>query len=449
MLGFVGPALLLLIMSLLSWRGYGRAVTWSEGHLTDRVEKSNRFAAKFVAEVVSRELDQYLRAVEAVAGEEQLRQHMRSVIDDDQLNSILKEIARLEVPIVKSTEIEPSAVGKDDRVADATDGGDGNRSRLDALLASFVNHPARQPLQQFVDGLMANEKTPKAASWFVTSDSGTFLAAAFDSQPERSTLGWNYSWRTYFHGGPNDLSRWQRPSSHIDRTHLSAVFQSTATHTWKVAISTPVSDGDAHLGLVALTIELGNFVEFPGTETQFAVLVNARDGQNKGVILEHPLYDQILATSNALPSHFSQYRVDVSQWERTDVLRLYRDPLGGDDKQGAAYQRDWIAAKAPVQLARTDAEGNRHVEDSGWMVLVQEDKQAAATPVYLLGEKLVRDGLVALAVILAVVIALWYFVVRVLGEPGSSHRYHPVKPSPPASLHSQETIELLKAARQK
>ena len=58
------------------------------------------------------------------------------------------------------------------------------------------------------------------------------------------------------------------------------------------AVARCTFSGDVTLGVLALTIELGNFMTFPGTETQFAVLVNARKGQNRGVILEHPLFAQ-------------------------------------------------------------------------------------------------------------------------------------------------------------
>ena len=440
MLGFVGPALLLVIMTLFGWRGYGRAVTWSERHLTDRVEKSNQFAAKFVAEVAARELDEYLRAVEEVANDEQLQQRLLAIVDEAELAGMLQQIGELEVPIVKQKERQASGASQ------ANIGvGDADKARLEELLRGFVHHPVRGPLQQYVDRLLANKKTSKAASWFVTSARGTILAIAFQTEPERSTLGWNYAWRTYFHGGPNDLPRWERPRTHVTHSHLSAVFQSTATNTWKVAITTPIRRGDRTLGLLAVTIELGNFVEFPGTDTQFAVLVDARDGQNKGVILEHPLFNEILSQADVLPSHFSQYRVDISQWKEGEVRR-YQDPLGSDAR-GLAFQGEWIAATAPVQFTNAiDAQGDLRAQDTGWIVLVQEDYKTAARPVHVLGQKLVREGLTALGVILAVILALWYFVVRVLGEPGQALRPKETGSSAVTPLHSRETVELPSSA---
>jgi hypothetical protein len=437
MLGFVGPALLLLIMALFGWRGYLEAVGGSEEHLTDRVRKSNEFAAKFVAEVVANELGQYRRAVETVIADEQFQSLLRDVLDNQQLMAMLEEMDQVQLTLAQAQRTGDPYEASDEkdsiRRAEA--------SRFGELLDKFRDHPARQPLAEYVTRLMVHEKTPRAASWFVTNDTGIFLAAAFKSPPERSPVGRNYSWRTYFHGGANDLPPWQRVDQHIAQTHLSAVFRSEATNTWKVAISAPVGQGQKALGLVALTIELGNFMTFPGSETQFAVLVDARDGQNKGVILEHPLFTQVLSEASALPPHFSQYRVDVHQWAEASVCP-YLDPLGRDDR-GKAYQRPWVAAKAPVQLAEAaQVNGDVRLHDTGWFVLVQEDLGAAVQPVVLLGRRLAGEGLTALAVVIAVVVVLWYLVLRLLAKPSQRIQRSVVAPSAPTPLHSRETLEL-------
>ena len=437
MLGFVGPVLLLLIMALFGVRGYHRAVGGSETHLTDRVKKSNEFAAKFVAEVVARKLDQYRREVEQVAQDPQLQELLAAAIDDTNLTSMLAEINRLELSVVTAESLEPDHASPDTRSARERE-----KAQFQQRLAEFVKHPKRQPLQQVVAKLIHNKKTPQAASWFVTNRSGNFLASAFTTEPERVPIGLNYSWRTYFHGDADDLKRWERTDQPISETHLSAEFQSEATRTWKVAISTPVKRGETTMGLVSLTIELGNFMRFPtGSDTQFAVLVDARDGRNKGVILEHPLYVDILANTNALPSAFSGYRVDVDQWQDGSICP-YVDPLG-QDPRGTAYDRKWIAAKADVRRVE-NGNGNRDVEfeNTGWVVLLQEDYYSAAEPVYLLGTRLVREGLIALSVIVAVIALLWYWVIRSLKEPAQTSRRVRVVPSAPTPLHSRDTVEL-------
>jgi hypothetical protein len=73
---------------------------------------------------------------------------------------------------------------------------------------------------------------------------------------------------------------------------------------------------------------------------------------------------------------------------------------------------------------------------------VQEDYGAAAQPVVLLGRKLAGEGLTALAVILGVIVVLWYFVIRFLGQPNQGVQRAAVGPSAPTPLHTRETVEL-------
>jgi hypothetical protein len=78
-------------------------------------------------------------------------------------------------------------------------------------------------------------------------------------------------------------------------------------------------------------------------------------------------------------------------------------------------------------------------------VLVQEAKDAATAPVRQLGNRLVFEGLFALAGILIVVFLLWYFVLRVLGEPGlpsASARpvSNDVSTAPPTPMHNRPTL---------
>jgi len=415
LLGFVAPLLFLLIMGLFGGRGYRRAIGDSDRVLTQRAAESNRFAAKFVAEVVAREIDRYFRAVEQVARDRRFQAATAAVLDDPELAPLLGA--------ADDPQIDPETAQQH--------------------RAAFVAHPHRQPLQQRIEDLLADPRRPRAASWFVTGPTGTHLASAFDSPPRQSPLGRNFGWRSYFHGGPADLTPDSRgpPAQAIRDTHLSAVFQSTATKTWKVAISTPVFQEERFLGVVALTVELGGFVKFAGTPRQFAVLVDGREGPNRGVILQHPLYDQMLQTRDALPARFSRYRVSLDQWRSEEVVR-YQDPLR-EDQAGAAYAQDWIAARADVLLrpAAHDAGQEMSGRDTGLVVLAQESYREAAAPVHQLGRRLAREGLVALAVVVAVVIVLWYVVARSMREHHASAMATAASTSTPSSLHSMETIE--------
>ncbi len=258
-------------------------------------------------------------------------------------------------------------------------------------------------------------------------------------------MGGNFSYRTYFHGGKTD----ERPADggHIQRTHLSTVFQSTATGTWKVAISTPVMDGDSFLGIVALTVELGRLGEMLGGSEdvrQFNVLVDGRDGDSRGVILQHPLFMRLLQQQGYLDPEFStspQYRVSLDHW---DEQPLYEDPLGRH-RLGKTYRRHWVAANRPVLLDPSedpsDAQdvGDR---DTGLIVIVQEDYDQAAAPIHNLARSLVRQGLLAFTVVVLVVGVLWYFVTRALRDPNEAIRRKVAAHSNPTTLHQMETVEL-------
>ena len=162
----------------------------------------------------------------------------------------------------------------------------------------------------------------QVASWFFCDANGVSTARV----PEGTTIGRNFAWRSYFHGGNADwdesvrlpqakLEAIWRPAGPDDEKpiRLSAIFPSQATGQWIVAVSTGVFDGSAwdgkFLGVVALTVEVGRFVELEGGKDQFAVLVDRRDGPNQGVVLQHPLFDRLLAERGRLPDRFRNYRV--------------------------------------------------------------------------------------------------------------------------------------------
>ncbi len=109
------------------------------------------------------------------------------------------------------------------------------KQELDRALADRLKVYTTQP---------PGSRRPRLASMFVTDANGTIVSIAYDATVSRddNSAGRNYSYRTYFHGGQNDLSR-DTPIDSIEplqKTHLSAPFRSTATYLFKVAISLPI-----------------------------------------------------------------------------------------------------------------------------------------------------------------------------------------------------------------
>ena len=70
-------------------------------------------------------------------------------------------------------------------------------------------------------------------------------------------IGNNYSWRTYFHGGPRDHrdvddDRRKAAGQRLTQTHLSDDFRTEVTNEWVVAVSAPVAVEDRFLGVVGV-----------------------------------------------------------------------------------------------------------------------------------------------------------------------------------------------------
>jgi serine/threonine protein kinase len=390
-LGLVGPVLLLTIMILFAWNAFTRAVIRSETMVKEQTYKSNEFAAKFIAKSFQAEIADYFSIIEQEAARQELHAALQTVLEDDML-------ARLNDPATEETQ-------------------------LDALQARFLDLPQSQRLEAYFERRLADYSAapgpdaPRFASMFVTDPLGTIVGADYADDIVSRSVGRNYSWRTYFHGGPEDRDpvRPTEPPEHIQATHLSAVFKSTTTEKWKVAVSTPVYDrsssASTFLGVLAMTVNVGDFAVFRSGLKQtdyFAVLIDDRIGERRGTILQHPLFQQ--------KSPVQDFRVPESQLSRVRAGPVYdyRDPLAAAPA-GTAYGGDWIAATEPVRLPGRGRENHRH-NTTDLLVLVQVSATAATAAVSQLGRRLALDSVSALAVVVFVVIALWYIVYRISGR---------------------------------
>jgi len=378
-LGAVGPALLLLVVTAFAWQGFHAAVRQSDAALTRQVIDSNGFAARYVARTTANELQERFEAVEKVARGDRFRQAAGEALEIPELRDLLEKLSD---PQLKQSELEP-------------------------LRRRFREHPARLKLQEeFATSIPSEMRPPEAAaSWFFCDPRGMSTVR----MPESLTIGKNFAWRSFFHGGANDRQEsWRpEPEEHVRGTQLSAVFRSQATYRWIVAVTTPVFDRSPQrkfLGVVALTVEVGRFVELEGRRNQFAVLVDSRAGENRGVILQHPLFDKLLAEQGKLPDRFKNHRLRSDDLPDTPKRREhYADPLAADP-EGSDYRRHWLAQMEPVHVRG---------RPTGWIVIVQEayDTAIGSTLQQLRGG-LVRYGLLALSLVALIMAGLWGFVVR-------------------------------------
>jgi serine/threonine protein kinase len=424
-LGFVGPLLLFVVMALFGLRGYDDAISESEEFITLRARESNDFAAKFAASSIEGEIRRYFRVARSEAEQPELHELWATISQSD----IVQQLNR---PTASAEEVE-------------------------LLRHTFSDDPGRQQLydylrrriDSYLQRLQEEPSELKLASIFVVDKTGRMLAGAYDDPTTVNlSAGWNYSYRTYFHGGPADLSEdhrdWQDRGSRdvkpITETHFSAAFQSTTTGIWKVAVSTPIfKDNDPKaevLGVLAMTVNLGDFAYLRTNyhPDRFAVLIDGRLGPNYGVLLQHPLFDQLAATRTGEARHF---RIDKSQLLQiqSDITYRYRDPVAEADG-GQDFRGDWIPATEWVQLP----DGPEDMQQM--IVLVQERYTKAIEPVHNLGSKLKREGIWALVGVIAVVLVLWYVVVRVLSEPRLMTRRGPTANgnSPPTPVQNLSTL---------
>jgi len=388
-LGAVGPAVLLLVMSAFGWDVFETALGESSDALTQRALESDRFAAQFVAETVGTELDRRWSLLEQIAARPDIR------------------------ALVISAAGQPNA-------------------------------PARGELQEKLVAIHRQHPLNVLDRWFLLDAHGHQLARSPLYAP---TIDRNFSFRDYFHGQGRDLPEESVEVAPITAPHLSIVFMSEATNDRTVALSVPIwshDEGDPNrtvLGVLGHAVGLGHFAELRPDERsgndQIAVLIDAKQDfkGKKGAILEHPRLAAWLEKHPGSPADCYLDSRDLDDFEqlrtrRRELLReiqlqrrpitedeiratnrfawfeRYHDPLGGDGNERL------LAAIEPVVVhGRPEP-----IRDTGLGIIVQEGHEAAVRPVAQLREGLQRRGMVALGVVLFVVTALWGFVIVVLNE---------------------------------
>ncbi|MDZ7619475.1 MAG: hypothetical protein U1E05_20945, partial [Patescibacteria group bacterium] len=129
-----------------------------------------------------------------------------------------------------------------------------------------------------------------------------------------------------------------------------------------------------------------------------------RDGPQKGLIIQHPLFNRLIEERGILPEQFQDYRLTPDRLPDTSARqRGYRDPLAAAP-EGAALNRMWLAHMAPIQM---------RMADTGWIVIVQEAHDAAiGRTLQQLRRVLIHHGIIALALVGLVMVVLWIAATR-------------------------------------
>jgi len=388
--GALGPLALLLVVSLFAWQGFSTAVERSEKALVSRALEETRFTAMYVAGLASKELHRRVEAVEQVAGSRHLREAVAATIEKPEVRKLAEALS------------DPGR----------------SEEELKALYRQYREHRDRKALQEQFDALLPHwmrptekegaEEQDEVASWFFCDARGLSTVRV----PESTTIGKNFAWRSFFHGGKTDRPETWRPApgERLQKTQLSAVFQSKASNSWIVAVSAPVVDpaDGRFLGVVALTVRVVRFVDFVDDPDRFAVLVERREGDHTGMILQHPLFDRLLRSQTRLPERLQDYRLARADLpESEERMREYLDPLASDP-EGQDFGRHWLARIEPVKVRGAEV---------GWGVIVQKSYETAiGSPLADLRAGLIKRGLAAAVMVLLVLAGMWMLAFRLLHE---------------------------------
>jgi hypothetical protein len=383
LLGALGPLLLMGVMAFFAWRGFDEALRLADKELIAKSLETKQYFAKFVASAAAYELERHFELVETTAGSSEFRQRLAPLIDDEKLRPVL---VRLSDPVFAA----PDAKLTPELLAE--------RQQLESQL---MDNPARSYLEDLFQQKLATDRL-KVTSWFFTDARGLQLVRV---PSNKVNIGSNFGWRTYFHGGPLEQdSKWRPgPNDHVQQTQLSAMFQSTSSNLWVIGISTPVYRGNEFLGVLALTVEVGQLADLRGSgqNQKFAVLVDGRPS-NTGVIVQHELFTKLLEQNRgAFLRRFREYRVPIHDLPETEDD--YRDPFA-QDPLGEGYDGRWLVAKAPV---------NVRGDDTGIFVIVQERYQEAiGEALSPLKEVAINRSLLGLTAMVVIVTGLWAYVLR-------------------------------------
>ena len=420
LLGILGPLLLLGVMSLFGGWAFQQATSDTTKAVIAKANESNLFKARLAARSAAERVEEYFRVAEQLSHDKEFLEAFKEFIEDEELKPLRETISD---PAKNTVFSENQRIESDQRVGDAR--------------KTLMESPLRKAMEPFLKMRLDNydQEFPKSSSWFVNDRWGNQIVSIFEG--DNHTQLNNYGYRTYFTGLDDDardakgrylIGKTESERQITDVSHLSATFLSQANNKWKVAFSAPIILNKQVLGVVAVTVVLGDFIDFDNDPNQYVMMVDSRTGKHSGSILEHPLLDQLEAETGVIPKAFSQKRIALDKALETNSVLDFTDPMG-DEPEGSAYQRKTIAAAAGVKLRRkpvttqedTKMEPIKGDEGlfsivTGLEVLAVEDYASVINPVNTLSQRLATLLGIALLSLLALTLAMWWLVTRTLNK---------------------------------
>ena len=396
LLGALGPALLLGGMFLFARSMIGVAVDYTEGQITELVETSNHLLARFAADRLVERIRLRWSILEAEAAAPRFQEIIREV--------------RADPPTPSATPAPPTAAQQQ--------------------LQEWVHQRRRQYQYLHLDDF-----------WLVLDDTGRLLEVSADEGAESwrqraiGRLFWN---RDGFHGTGVDLDPpvpgEPRPENvvPIKHPHQSLVFRSAENrHPLVIFFSVPVaSESGENIGVLVMAVHLGHFSEVwnasdgsaRAADRKWVTLVQTKEHtlppdlekgrlRNAGLILEHPM---LRTAEEGKAGDVPMVYLAESVWSELKdkgATDDYRDPFQA--QTAGAQPNRYLAAAEPVRMRKRGSGGVKigpEWEDTGLLVVVQDDYAREVAPAIELEQKLIRWTLLALGAAAALVTGLWVVV---------------------------------------
>ncbi len=410
-LGLLGPLLLLAVMSLFGWNAYRGAITQTDNSITNQTLDSSQWIAQLAARSAAEQIDNYFRVLNELTNDPRIQEQMALLVNDPTARQLLDQ---LEDPHQNNNEL------------------------LSEVRNRFIDNQLRERLQTPLQKNLDDPTYPKAASWFLCDYTGTQIASVFNTSERdvKVTIGQNFSWRTYFtgdareainRGGGQNTYLVEKNASlrpHIEGPTMSAIFISQATKNFKIAFSEPIYYEGQFLGIASVTADMGSFIEFDNAQEQYVMLVDGRQGDYHGTVIEHPLLAKIFSERGEIPDSLNAKRIgndvlrklnsaDENDTDQIHHLGRFQDPLASD-LEGVEFDKEWLAAWARVKSrVGTEKDSDDRV-DTGFRVIAVADHGRALQPSRQLGQQMARIGSLAVLFFLLVSAGLLYIVFRSL-----------------------------------
>lgn len=437
LLGIVGPVLLLLAMGFFFWRGVAVAERESSNELKEMVLQNNLFAARLGARTLEKEIETLFRLIEDETQQKEFGERFAGAIEQAG-SEMLQNLIKDGVTDEQRQELWHLPKRKD----------------LETYLTERFNS-----IKATTQG---KRNAPEFDSLFVVDRWGTMIAATFSSRANANRIGYNFAFRSYFNGQSQDSDEGMsaRKFQGTKHSHVSVPFLSTSTNRWKIAVSTPISivreshegrqitsvEGEKNesssdkspsemsnhsvTGVLVLTINLGDFDLLPDhlprsgqiadlnkAMDRLAVMVDGHAGTGfqsdtrEGTLLQHPAFANIEGTRLAAPKNSFQIESQTLDRLKREGVYNYVDPVS-KVPGGEQYTGEWIAAMAQVEITRRSADFVERKEPANLWVLVQARAESVTAPVASMGDKMMREGMIALLTMLGMVSMLWLIVMR-------------------------------------